>query len=158
MSPPQQGWLAVGSQASSCCFRAGAGSALCRGGSRDPVSSALLPRGFPTPGPTHSSGQAPCMWTGLRVRESTLYWDAGSLPGPYALRLGGTRDALPTMASRHRAGQRAHGRPGSLPPNLTPPGAGTLPASPGRQLWSSRDRAPPGCLPVFYRERFPWIS
>lgn len=149
--PPQQGWLAVGSQASSCCFRAGAASALCRRGSRDPVGSALVPRGFPTPGPTHSSAQAPIVWTGLRVTESTLYWDAGSLPGPYTLRLGGTRDALPTVASRH-------GRPGSLPPDLTPPGPGTLPASPGRPLWPSRDRAPRGCLPVFYKERFPWTS
>ena len=150
MLAPQQRWLAMCSRASSRCFRAAAGSAQCLGGSRDPVCSARVPRGFPTPGPTHSSGRAPCVWTGLRVRESTLYWEAGSLPGPYTLRSGGTRNALPTVASEHTGTQA-----GSLPPNPTPPAARALPASPGRQLWSTRDRAPLGCPPVFYKEHFP---
>lgn len=39
--------------------------------------------------------------------------------------------------------------------HLTPPAARALPASPGRQLWPTRDTAPLGCPPAFYKEHFP---
>lgn len=76
----------------------------------------------PTPPAKHPACGQDC------VRESTLYWDAGSLPGPYALRGEGHETLCqPWPAGTGPASGHTGAQAASLPTSL-PPGAGTLPA------------------------------
>lgn len=117
------GW--PGSQASSCCFRAGGRLGAVPRGQQRPSQQCPPPQRLPTPGPTHSSGHRPCM---IRlVLEKARLLGRGSLPGPYDCALEGHETLCQPWPAGTGPASGAHGRPGSLLP--TSPSRGRDPPS-----------------------------